>query len=491
MMSISLTALFNKKPVYLAVAAGFFLLNFVLKIFFISSRDIAMDEPFTIFFAQMDTGEIFSMLKTENNPPLHFLIMHFWIKLFGIDPFSVRFLSVVFSSFTATIIFLTGRKFFSVQAALLAASIYTLSVMNIYFSHEARVYALFVMLSSLSLYFFLSLIKSPDKKSTLFLLFIINLLIIYSHYFGFFIIITQAVSLIFSGSFKKLWKKMLLLYAMLIISYLPIILIFIKRLSISVSQGTWVKPPQFTELYGNLNRFLNSKYPLALLALISLIYFILWAREKSIATRIKSAINNKYLLILLLWFGIPYCGMFISSFVAPMFLDRYLLFTSVFFFLLIAVFISLFCRKQWIVYLSAMLFLIAMTVNLSLNPDNHRNVKGLIAQIQQLKKPGSIVIISPEYAFREFTYHYNKDYFADYNNTMTLLNNENIFPLRNTDGFSTDELLQATSVIYIDCGSSFAFGNDAVYSSLKNLLAEKQQIKAGDAYTIYEFESVK
>ncbi|HZX62210.1 MAG TPA: glycosyltransferase family 39 protein, partial [Bacteroidales bacterium] len=160
------------------IPIGLILLNFILKIFFLGSRDIAMDEPFTIFYSQVGFPALFEMLKTENNPPLFFLLLHFWIKVFSISAFSVRFLPFLFSTLTAPVIYLTGKRFFSVQSGILASLIFTFSNYHLAFSHEARVYPLFALLTCLSMYFFLSLIQNPERKPPLYLLILANVLLI-------------------------------------------------------------------------------------------------------------------------------------------------------------------------------------------------------------------------------------------------------------------------------------------------------------------------
>ncbi|MFK7900241.1 MAG: hypothetical protein AB8B61_05750, partial [Cyclobacteriaceae bacterium] len=44
-----------------------FLIGFIVKIFFVSERSIAHDEPFTIFHAQMSVRNIKATLPIENN----------------------------------------------------------------------------------------------------------------------------------------------------------------------------------------------------------------------------------------------------------------------------------------------------------------------------------------------------------------------------------------------------------------------------------------
>ncbi|MEI6853713.1 MAG: glycosyltransferase family 39 protein [Bacteroidota bacterium] len=132
--------------------------------------------------------------------------------MFGISAFSVRFLSVLFSSMTVVVIYLTGRKFFSFQTGIFAAFIFTLSQFHMYYAHEARVYPIFVFLTALSLYFSLYICNEPKKKSSYFYLLLANILLIYSHYFGFFVIATEFLCMFFVSNFRHIYKKMLLVF---------------------------------------------------------------------------------------------------------------------------------------------------------------------------------------------------------------------------------------------------------------------------------------
>ena len=109
------------------------LINFAIKILYLNAGDIGGDEPFTIFYSQVDFETFANMMKNENNPPLFFLLIHYWIKLFGISAFSTRFLPLIFSTLTVLFIYKTGRKFFNTRLAVLASLIFTLSNFNIFF----------------------------------------------------------------------------------------------------------------------------------------------------------------------------------------------------------------------------------------------------------------------------------------------------------------------------------------------------------------------
>ena len=81
------------------------LFNFLLKRIGLTTNSIALDEPFSIYVAQFDVTKIIQYLSSGNNPPLFEIILHYWIKFFGIKASSVRFLSCLFSALTALYVF--------------------------------------------------------------------------------------------------------------------------------------------------------------------------------------------------------------------------------------------------------------------------------------------------------------------------------------------------------------------------------------------------
>lgn len=472
------------KSEILAVSVLIFVLNFVLKFWYISSNDIALDEPFTLFYSQMDLGSIFKMLQTENNPALHFLFMHFWIKLFGIGAMAVRMPSLIFSALTAVVIYITGKKFFSGRVGLTASAIFTFAAMQIYFSHEARVYSLFVLLASFSFLYFLKVAATPEKKSLYFTLFLFNSLLIYSHYFGFFVVFTEFVCLFFIRNRKKAYKGFFLVFAALAISYIPNIIIFFNRFFVSVSKGTWVKAPQITEYYGNLNRFLNIKYVTMTFIVIMLVTMIFLLKKKLFIPKLKEFIKNENYILTLLWFFVPYTLMFLISFKVPMFLDRYLLFCSIPFYFLLSQIIFHFTLKEKAQITAAVLFVMCLILTTTLNPSNKRNVKELTALVKDLKKPGDIIYIAPDYSKLEFIYHYNIVYFKDYKNLNENLKKDNIFPVKDISEVKSEPLNYGKLIILLDCGYKFAFGNNAIYDKLNSNYSKIAKYHVAEIYEL-------
>ena len=53
-------------------------MNALLKFSWLSVNDLSGDEPFTVYWSRQPIAALFEMLRTENNPPLHFLLVKMW-----------------------------------------------------------------------------------------------------------------------------------------------------------------------------------------------------------------------------------------------------------------------------------------------------------------------------------------------------------------------------------------------------------------------------
>jgi uncharacterized membrane protein len=475
----------NLKP--WLVPAGLIFLNFILKIIFLGSRDIAMDEPFTIYYSQAGISSLFEMLKTENNPPLFFLLLHFWIKVFGISVFSVRFLPFLFSTMTAPVIFLTGKRFFSAESGIIASLVFTFSNYHLAFSHEARVYPLFALLTCLSMYFFLSLIQDPQRKTPFYLLLLVNVLLIYSHFFGFFVIGIQLLSCLIFPDTRKAGKACLQALVVTLLFYWPYFPVFFSRFFAS-SGGTWVPPPVISDLYTMIWRFSNvpvvTVFFLVLLTAAFVKYLIV--REN------PSEHPSPYQKVLLVWFFVPYLAIFLLSYKLPMFLDRYLVFTSIAFYLLVGqAIIYTWGSRKIVFYMLSALAVGGMLMTFNPNLDNHRRLKKVAEVIHNLRRNDTPVIICPEWLEHGFTYYYSPMYFKDYGKLRLNLQNNSIFPVSHPDEIPQGIMETATSVILLEEWPEVVDKNNEVLKKISDRFSGCKEINIPKAYKIYYFSKKK
>src|SRR5437868_9433926 len=134
-----------------------FILNIVIKSFSITKVSFDLDEAWHTYFSQKSLPEILKIAGTDPNGPFFNLILHFWIKLFGVSEMATRSLSLILSAATAPLLFLLGKKYFNTLTGIFTALIFSFSDLHFFFSHNARVYALICFLAVLSFLMFLKL----------------------------------------------------------------------------------------------------------------------------------------------------------------------------------------------------------------------------------------------------------------------------------------------------------------------------------------------
>ena len=441
-------------------------LNLIFKGIFLSFNSLGWDEPFSVFHAQLEVGQIAKLLATGNNPPLYEIILHYWTQLFGLSEFAVRFPSLIFSSVTAVLIFLIGKKHFSFPVAVTAALLFSFSNYQVFFAHEARVYTLFGMLATASMFVFINACaKQSFNTKNLVLLVAINALMLYSHYFGFFILFIQTLIVFSFGTIRKnMWNSYLIYGGVLALLYLPFISIVLNRLLESTTGGTWVDAPNGPdELYEMLRRFTNAPVVTVACLLLMVAALVLYlARRK----QVTGTTQHK---IIIIWFFLPFIFMFVLSYWVPMFIDRYLIYLATPLYLIIAICAQfIFSNKKMATGLQVLiigLFIVTSKPNL----DNKRHVEETITKINELKKPGTEVFFCPQHFIFNYAYYHDISLFQNintadpYTTINSNLQNNGIHGINNSTAIDTSALHH---IIYLDAGADFSSPDNGIYDYL-------------------------
>jgi mannosyltransferase len=155
------------------------------------------DEIITV--ARVLPGSFVHMLRrvkeSESNPPLYYVVAWLWAKLFGTGEIGLRSLSALLGSATVPVAFLAGREALDERAGLVAAALAAVNPMLIWYSQEARSYAMLVFFGTLALYFFLRALRTDGERGLLGWA-LASIAALYSHYFAGFAIAIEAVWLL-------------------------------------------------------------------------------------------------------------------------------------------------------------------------------------------------------------------------------------------------------------------------------------------------------
>jgi mannosyltransferase len=133
----------------------------------------------------------------ESTPPLYYLLAWLWSHLFGVHEAGLRSLSAIFGTATVPIAYLVGRELIGRRAGLALAAIVAVEPMLVWYSQDARAYALLVLLSSAALLFFL---RSRRTRAARDLAWwgVFSALALATHYFALFPLAIEAAWLLFA-----------------------------------------------------------------------------------------------------------------------------------------------------------------------------------------------------------------------------------------------------------------------------------------------------
>lgn len=325
------------------------LLGAVLRLYNLSGESLWHDEAVTSQIAGLKFSELISWVinTNDNNPPLYYMIMHFWIYLFGNSEFSLRLPSAIFGTGSIFMIYMVGRLMLSKPTSLIAALILAVSVFNIEYSQEARAYSLMAFLTLCSFYFYLKILGGSKSYFTAGYV-LVSLLLIYSHFYGLFVLVVQNV-FSFTRFFEKRdvfsIKSWILIQLIIGLLFIPGFLIWFKDAA-AIQKGFWLSPPAFYDIGVYAYHFSGRNYVLcvfliilAALSLTSLtnIDYIknrLNIQPISLSTEIFS--NRYTMYLLLLWLFLPILiPLLISHISTPILHSRYIIGSSLAFFLLV------------------------------------------------------------------------------------------------------------------------------------------------------------
>jgi mannosyltransferase len=107
-----------------------------------------LDEALTVDIARLPLHEIPGYLKRDGAPPLFYVLLHFWMKVFGTSDEAVRSLSGVLSVATLPIAWLAARRVGGRTTAWMTLVLLASAPFAIYYGTEARMYSLVMFLTA-------------------------------------------------------------------------------------------------------------------------------------------------------------------------------------------------------------------------------------------------------------------------------------------------------------------------------------------------------
>lgn len=183
------------------------------------------DEAVTVGLLRMDFGDMLERIPdSESTPPLYYTIAWLWAKLFGTGEVGLRSLSALLGTAFVPVAYLIGARAVGVRVGLVVAALATLNPLLVWYSQEARVYSMLVLVSGLSFLFFIKLLTGDPRRRTLVLWAVISAVALATHYFAAFLVAIEAIWLIATAAHRRPVVIASISLAVVELAHLPLLL---------------------------------------------------------------------------------------------------------------------------------------------------------------------------------------------------------------------------------------------------------------------------
>ena len=406
-------------------------LHLFFKFCALEEMHVKQDDAFSIFYSQQPLSKLYAQLSLEANPPLYFTLLHFWIKLFGIGPFAVKSLSVLFSVSAGMVLFAIGRKHMNLLGGIVASLLFLFSNVHFDFAHEVRAFSLVMLLSSLSIYFFLNLLDKWSWKHLILLTFV-NALLPYTHYTAVLLPVTEFIIAFFvlTKGIKQ-YLKLSLSFVLSALLFIPQLLKFKETIP---DDTFWLSTPGLDDLEFVLIKLTGSDPSPGLIT--NTIYICLALTLLSFFAPIfKKRFDYRKMLLYIAVFFVPIYLNFLLAQYTPVFRLQYMLFAGLGPFLCIAYLISSLNFHRFIGIALAIFFI--QDYGRSFNPNNTDIFRWDLAakSVKANFNNEANYYIVPAWRKNDFSYYFDRDAFANYDSLGLLLNKKNIYPVYDAKGY--------------------------------------------------------
>jgi mannosyltransferase len=381
----------------------------VLRLTGLGRQSLWFDEVDVVVRAQRPLDAILDTFTAAGeNGPVYNLFLWAWVRIAGISEIAVRFPSAVAGALAIPLIYLLGRRLAGRTAGLVSAGLLAINPYHVWYSQEAKMYAMIVVLAILSS---LLLVEALNRNTIrLWIGYVaVTTLMFYTHVTTILVFVAQAMFILATfQSWRDRLRPLLLSGAALTLPYIPIA-IWAWRV-VGGGARTWQPDVSLWEAVRIVgikfaaNRsevFIEERLALMMAALAILGAAALVARRR---------LNESGVLLITLAV-IPVIGIYLASVRNSVFSDRYVLISLPAYLILAAVGIVILWRHRyiWPIGVIALVLIFSYSwatlrdVNLadSAEKEDWRSAYALVAE-EAL--PDDVILTHPGYTLTTYQY---------------------------------------------------------------------------------------
>ncbi|GAB4448443.1 MAG: hypothetical protein Kow0031_30970 [Anaerolineae bacterium] len=401
----------QKKATHLAVLAitG---VAFFVRLVSLDYQSLWRDEVDSRWFADAPYPELLRQLFAEGqNGFLYFTFLRPWITLTGASEYALRFPSAVAGTLAVPAGYVLARQLgFGRRVGVMLALLLATSPYLVWYSQEVKMYAIFLLVVVVALIAYLKALTGGGARWWVAFVVAVSLSF-YLHILAPLMLpVYLAIALIYWQHTRRQWRAWLGSMACLTLPYLPLVIWQLPLLVNDYDSGHPFYPLReqtylLLKLYSSgLVRFIGWS-SIALSVFLLLVGLFLPAKPVGRLSR------QRWLLAA--WLLLPFWTIYLISLRVPVFEDRYLIYITPAFYLLLALGVELMSRYSRLLAATALALVLA--VNLAGIWQQQRSpikadFRAAGAYLATRQPPPDNIIIQTPYLRPTFDYYYRRPY---------------------------------------------------------------------------------
>jgi uncharacterized membrane protein len=313
-----------------------------LSYFFFMNQSLRLDEAQSLWQSSRSPSDIITLVSQDVHVPLYHELLHFWRVYVGDSIMSARGMSLFFYLLCIPAMYALGRLAYGRTVGLFGAFLLSISPFMNWYGNEIRMYTLLTFFTILNQYLYIKLftrgklIEGSRESAATWVGYAVTAVIgVFVHYFFFLNLLSQIVFFFLRRSyFPKHSMRNFILSALTVVVFVAPWFMYVFMQGQAGFQTPMLPTPTTVNLFSAFSQFLfgfqNDNVNTLFLSLwpITLIFGFLTLRR---STRVSPA-SEFFLMVVLLSVVVA----FGVSFIVPVFVSRYLIFTVPAMFLLLS-----------------------------------------------------------------------------------------------------------------------------------------------------------
>ena len=228
-----------------------------------------MDEGISVGISSHPLAEIPGLLRQDGSPPLYYILLHGWMRLFGSSPTSTHALSLLMAVGMVPVSYWAARSLFGARAGWMAAGMIAISPYLSDYSTETRMYTMVALLALVTTAAFVHAFAFRRRRYLP--VFIASLtLLLYTHNWGLYLGLAAAVAV--GPCFLAATDRALVLRdaavafgvaAVLILPWVPTLLFQARH-----TGAPWSPTPTVRDMFSAMAQIMGDVHERTLVALI-------------------------------------------------------------------------------------------------------------------------------------------------------------------------------------------------------------------------------